>query len=54
MADRLEIWQELGRQEKPANLESLVTEISLKELDQYIECSLQGKLKGRIVLNLDA
>lgn len=53
MATRLEIWQELGRREKPANLESLVTEISLKELDHYIECSLQGKLKCRIVLNLD-
>ena len=54
MATRLEIWQELGRQEKPANLEHLVTEISLRELDLYIQRILDGKLKGRVVLNLDA
>ncbi len=54
MAVRLPIWEKIATTWRLPNLERLTTEISLKELDRHIECILQGKQRGRVVLNLDA
>ncbi|MCX5865384.1 MAG: YhdH/YhfP family quinone oxidoreductase [Deltaproteobacteria bacterium] len=54
MATRIPIWQKIATIWRLPNLERLATEISLKELDLHIESILQGKQKGRVILNLDA
>lgn len=54
MAVRVPIWHKIATCWRLPNLERVATEISLKELDQHIEYILQGKQKGRVILNLDA
>jgi len=54
MSVRIPIWQKIATIWRLPNLEHLAAEISLKELDRHIEFILQGKQKGRIILNLDA
>jgi len=54
MAVRIPIWQKIATTWRLPTLERLATEISLKELDQHIERILQGKQRGRVILNLDA
>jgi putative YhdH/YhfP family quinone oxidoreductase len=53
MEIRIPIWQKLASRWRLPDLEKLVTEISFSELDQYIENILQGKQRGRVILNLD-
>ena len=53
MAVRISIWQKIATTWRLPHLERLTTEISLNELDQHIESVLQGKQRGRVVLNLD-
>ena len=54
MAVRIPLWQKIATTWRLPNLESLATEISLTGLDHQIESILQGKQRGRIILNLDA
>ncbi len=54
MATRVAIWQKITGAWRLPNLERFVTEISLAELDGQINAILQGKVRGRVVLNLDA
>lgn len=54
MAARIPLWQKIATSWRLPNLERLATEISLTELDQQIDRILQGKQKGRVILNLDA
>jgi len=54
MAVRIPIWQKIATTWRLPNLELISTEISLRELDRQIEYIIQGKQKGRIILNLDA
>lgn len=54
MAHRVSIWEKIATVWRLPDLERLATEISLKELDRHIEFILQGRQKGRVVLNLDA
>ncbi len=49
---RKRIWKKLSQEWKPDSLDRLVKEISLNALDHHIELILQGKLKGRILINL--
>jgi len=49
---RMRIWEKLADEWKLDHLDRLVTEISLDELDKYIEYILQGKQTGRVVVNL--
>jgi putative YhdH/YhfP family quinone oxidoreductase len=49
---RLKLWENLSSSWKPANPESICTEHSLEELNNDIDLILQGKTKGRIVVNL--
>lgn len=54
MKQREIVWEQLGGEWKPENLQELCREISLNELPESIERMLAGKLKGRTVVNLDA
>ena len=46
------IWNKLAKDWKPYKLMDLYTEISLAELSDKIDLTLDGKLRGRTVLNL--
>ncbi len=54
MAYREVVWNKLAKEWKPDNLMKVCTEISLTELSDSIDLMLSGKIKGRIVLNLEA
>lgn len=49
---RRQIWDKISRDWKLEHLDSISTEISLEELDQRIDLILQGKHKGRAIVNL--
>jgi acrylyl-CoA reductase (NADPH) len=49
---REKIWQKLAGEWRIENLESLVTECKLPELPGFIERMLQGRQKGRVIVNL--
>ncbi len=49
---RQQIWDRISSEWKLDQLEQLTKEISLDELDSNIELILQGKQKGRVVINL--
>lgn len=51
MKERKLAWKRLANEWKPNNLMEMYTEISLNELDEKIDQILQGKIKGRILLN---
>jgi len=48
------VWNKLAKDWKPDNLMEVYTEISLAELSDNIDLMLDGKLKGRTVLDLEA
>ena len=50
---REQIWRKLASEWKIDRLDNLVREIGLDELDQFIDLILQGKTKGRIVVNME-
>lgn len=52
METRQKIWQKLADEWKLAHLAELSSEISLDDLDDNIEFMLQGKKKGRTIVNL--
>ena len=52
MKTRQKIWQKLSNEWKLAHLTELSSEISLDDLDENIMLMLQGKKKGRTVVNL--
>ena len=54
MATREEIWDKLAGEWRLENLEKVVTEISLDRLDGFIDLILQGGVRGRVLVNLDA
>ncbi|MCK5709841.1 MAG: YhdH/YhfP family quinone oxidoreductase [Deltaproteobacteria bacterium] len=49
---RQQIWDRISSEWKLDQLEQLTTEITLHELDSNIELILQGKQRGRVVINL--
>lgn len=53
MKHREIIWNKLAKEWKPDKLMDVFTEISLNELNNYIDLMLEGKLKGRTILNLN-
>ncbi|WP_163718545.1 YhdH/YhfP family quinone oxidoreductase [Mangrovibacterium lignilyticum] len=52
MKYRTKVWEKLADKWKPEQLEETCCEIGLEEIQHKIESILQGKLKGRTVLNL--
>jgi putative YhdH/YhfP family quinone oxidoreductase len=53
MTDREKVWNELALNWKPDTLLNTCDEISLNDIDEKIALMLQGKLKGRIIINMD-
>ncbi len=53
MQIRTEIWQRLAGQWKPESLDSNSREISLTEVNESIDLILEGRLKGRTVINMN-
>ncbi len=53
MACRERVWNKLSRDWKPDKLADTGTEITLNELTKNIDLMLNGKLKGRTVLNME-
>jgi len=49
---RQQIWDRISTDWKLDQLEQLTTEITIQELDSNIELILQGKQKGRVLINL--
>ena len=54
LAKRKEIWRLLAGPWKPANLESLVTEVGLEQLPEQVERILAGQNVGRVVVKPSA
>ena len=52
MLTRLRLWQKLAGEWKLVNLNDLATECSLEGLEIEIERILQGKQRGRVVVDL--
>jgi hypothetical protein len=48
---REQVWNKLSKDWKPDNLSDIATEITLNELSEKIDLMLNGKLKGRTVVN---
>jgi acrylyl-CoA reductase (NADPH) len=47
---RLQVWEKLSTVWKPDNLDYISTEITLEELDPYIDKILEGKTTGKILI----
>ena len=54
MAYREAVWNKLATDWKPDTLLDVYQEISLDELSDHIDRMLDGKLKGRIIVNMEA
>lgn len=52
MDTRTSLWQKMAGAWKIPRLNDLCKEISLTDLDQHIDLILQGKQKGRVIINL--
>jgi len=52
MSRRREIWRKLAGEWKLADLDELARTVSLSELDEEIERMLQGRARGRVVVDL--
>lgn len=52
MSQRQNIWDKIAADWKLDHLEQLTTEITVQKLDRNIKLILQGKQKGRIIVNL--
>lgn len=50
---RRQIWEKLASEWKPDGLEQTVSEVGLNGLDEKIDLILKGKIRGRVVVNLD-
>ena len=52
MGIRQQIWKKLSAEWKLEHLDRLTSEITLEQLERHIELILQGKVKGRVIINL--
>jgi len=52
MAPRLQVWEKLAGDWKPQALEAAAEECTLQELEPRIDAILEGKLRGRTIVNL--
>jgi len=52
MTPRLQVWEKLAGDWKPQALEAAAEECTLQELEPRIQAILEGKLRGRTVVNL--
>ena len=49
---RLQVWEKLAGEWKPAALAELVTEVTLAGLEEKIQAILHGQMRGRVVVKL--
>ncbi len=49
---RKEVWKKLSAEWKPDHLMQIYNEITLDEIDNAVKMILQGKLKGRTIINM--
>ena len=49
-----QIWQKMAGPWKLDNVEEMATEITLEQLSEKIDQILQGRIKGRVLVNLTA
>lgn len=54
MEPRLKVWEKMAGEWKLPQLEELASECSLNDLEEKISSILQGQLRGRTVVNLNA
>jgi len=54
MTYRENVWNKLSKEWKTDKLTVTATEITLHELDEKIDLMLEGKLKGRTVVNMNS
>lgn len=47
---RREVWRRLSAEWKPDTLQDLSTEISLEQLDDYLDMIVEGKTRGRVIV----
>jgi putative YhdH/YhfP family quinone oxidoreductase len=52
MAHRSSVWRKLAEEWKIDRLEAICQEVSLTEIDPYIDTILKGGIKGRVLVNL--
>ncbi|MGS2722470.1 YhdH/YhfP family quinone oxidoreductase [Porticoccus sp. GXU_MW_L64] len=52
LQERTQVWNKLASDWKPEQLLALYQEITLQELDENIERILQGKIQGRVLVNV--
>jgi hypothetical protein len=50
---RTKLWHKLASAWKPACMEKIYSECGLEQLSEKIDLILEGKITGRIVVNLD-
>jgi putative YhdH/YhfP family quinone oxidoreductase len=51
-ATRSRIWERLAREWKPLHLAEMVTEVLLEGVEEKMQAILQGKIRGRVVVQL--
>jgi acrylyl-CoA reductase (NADPH) len=51
---RLQVWEKLAGEWKPEGLQRVVTEVPLENLDEMIQKILQGGVRGRVVVKVNA
>ena len=49
---RQQIWEKLAAEWRPKPLENMVKEVSLEQLSENIDLILNGKQRGRVIVNL--
>jgi len=52
MDKRVQVWNKMADEWKVDNLDLLCNEISLEQLSENIDLILEGKQKGRVLVNL--
>lgn len=52
MKYRIQVWKQLAKDWKPAQIANTCTEITLAEVQEKIELMLQGQLKGRTIIRM--
>lgn len=51
-ATRLQVWEKLAGEWKPEHLGDVLTEVTLKGLEEKIQAILQGGIRGRVIVKL--
>jgi acrylyl-CoA reductase (NADPH) len=53
-ADRVEAWERLGRDLDVARLDAIMQEIPLQSVIETASAQLEGRVRGRVVVNVNS